>query len=603
MPPQDFQSATPSAVTAQGPPARNLAPFPSGQVQPGQSPPDQHEVPEPGKPARRPRRRRLAAVLVTVFVLLLCAAGAGGGYLYFRTRGTPAQTAAAYLAAWRHQDYAAMKQVSINVPAFGLALPLTAAVRQLGVKHMHLGLGQVAVTGHTAVARFTVTDDLASGHVWTYHDELPLVVRNRRWWVNWSLATIYPGLRAGKRFVLRAVWPARGQILSADGTVLSSPAAVSQSGSIALLTGYVGTATAAQAKAMGAPYRKGDQIGIGGIEQQYQDRLAGRPALIIKLAGPGKRAGVIVRNFPATPGKNVVTSLVMSDQLAASAAVSAAKTKKPVDMVVIQPSTGKVLAVVERPGGFDRALDGIFPPGSTFKIVTASALVNAGLTPASKVDCPKQVNIDGRVFHNDANEHYGQISFLTAFAVSCNSAFVEQATQRLSGASLAKMAREFGFNATPELGLPVTLGQFKTPHDPVDLAADAFGQGLDLVNPLSQATVAAAIEDGNWRPPILVTSPKVHQVEKRHVISPAIVAALRPMMRAVVTSGTAAGVGFPPGVYGKTGTAQYGTGPKLKSHGWFIGYRGDIAFAVVVEGGGYGASSAGPVVNAFLRRI
>jgi len=75
------------------------------------------------------------------------------------------------------------------------------------------------------------------------------------------------------------------------------------------------------------------------------------------------------------------------------------------------------------------------------------------------------------------------------------------------------------------------------------------------------------------------------------------------MMRAVVTSGTAAGVGFPPGVYGKTGTAQYVVGNKIKSHGWFIGYDGNLAFAVLVEGGGYGASSAGPIANAFLRKM
>jgi cell division protein FtsI/penicillin-binding protein 2 len=73
------------------------------------------------------------------------------------------------------------------------------------------------------------------------------------------------------------------------------------------------------------------------------------------------------------------------------------------------------------------------------------------------------------------------------------------------------------------------------------------------------------------------------------------------MMAAVVSKGTAAGVGFPPGVYGKTGTAEFGTGAHPKSHGWFIGYRGNLAFAVLVEGGGFGASSAGPIANAFLR--
>ena len=61
---------------------------------------------------------------------------------------------------------------------------------------------------------------------------------------------------------------------------------------------------------------------------------------------------------------------------------------------------------------------------------------------------------------------------------------------------------------------------------------------------------------------------------------------------------------FPPGVYGKTGTAQYGNGPNPPSHGWFIGYRGDLAFVVLVEGGGrLGADSAGPIANAFLRKL
>ena len=86
------------------------------------------------------------------------------------------------------------------------------------------------------------------------------------------------------------------------------------------------------------------------------------------------------------------------------------------------------------------------------------------------------------------------------------------------------------------------------------------------------------------------------------MISQQILKTLRPMMHAVVTIGTASGVGFPPDVYGKTGTAEYGTGPHPKSHGWFIGYHGDLAFAVLVEGGGYGADSAGPIANFFVRR-
>jgi len=558
-----------------------------------------------GRGARRRRRRgkRRIIIVIVVSVLVLALAAGGAGYLLLRTTGSPQQTAATYLQAWEKGDYAAMVKVSVGVPPGGLGRPLQQAAAQLGVRHIHLVLGQVTPNGGTASARFTASADLASGHVWTYRGQLALVERDRHWWVNWSPAAIYPGLRAGQRFVLSAVWPARGQVLAADGTVLSSPQAIAQSGSISLLTGNVVAATAEQAKALGAPYQKGDLIGQGGIEQAYQARLAGQPALVIRIEGPGKKVDATAVRFPATAGRSVQTSIDMRDQLAAAHAVAAAATTKKIDMVVLQPSTGRVLAVIERPGGFDRALQGTFPPGSTFKIVTASALTKKGLRPSTTVQCPPTVDIGGRIFHNFDNEHLGATSLLNAFAVSCNTTFAMLASQHLTGSSLRSMAEEFGFNQKPALGIPAVLGRFSTPHQPVDLAAAAFGQGTDLVSPLSQAAEAAAIEDGTWRPPVLVVSPAPSQTAQPRKLSPALLGSLRPMMRAVVTRGTAAGVGFPPGVYGKTGTAEYGSGPNPPSHAWFIGYRGDLAFAVLVEGGGVGADASAPIANAFLRKV
>ncbi len=548
-------------------------------------------------------RSRPVAVVVAVVVVVVAAAGAAGGYLLLRTTGSPQQTAASYLRGWQQGRYSAMDKVSVNVPRAGLAGPLRQAAAELGIRRIRLVPGRVTADGGSALARFTATADLASGHTWTYTGQLRLVRQDRHWWVSWSPAAIYPSLGQGERFVLSAVWPARAPVLGAGAVVLSSPQVVAESGSISLLTGNVVTATAAQARALGAPYQAGDLIGQGGIEQAYQERLAGRPSLTIRIEGPGQRIDATAARFAASPGLAVQTSIDLRYQLAASRAVKAAATSKPVDVVAIQPSTGRVLAVVERPGGFDRALQGEFPPGSTFKVVTASALARSGMRPSSTVQCPSQVNIGGRVFHNDNNERLGTTSLQSAFAVSCNSTFAMLATQRLGGPALASMAAAFGFNAAPALGIPASLGQFTTPSQPVDLAADAFGQGTDLVNPLSQATVAAAIDDGAWRPPQLVIGPAPRQAVQPRAISAAILDTLRPMMRAVVTSGTAAAVGFPPGVYGKTGTAQYGTGPNPPSHGWFIGYRGDLAFAVLVEGGGTGADSAGPIANAFLRNL
>ena len=556
----------------------------------------------PPAPPGRPRRRRTIIVVVTVAALVVVLGGGAAGYLLTRTKGSPQQTAASYLRGWQRGDYPAMNKVSVNVPRGGLAGPLRQYAAQLGQRSLHTRLGPVTSYGGTAKAQFTAAVTMASGHTWTYRGQLSLVDRNRHWWVSWSPAAVYPGLRSGEHFALSAVWPARAAILAADGTTeLSSPAMQAQSGSLQLLTGTVAAATKAQAKALGAPYQAGDQIGSGGIEQAYQAQLAGRPSLTITVEGPGKHVDKTAARFPAVPGKPVRTSIDMQMQMAASAAVSSAATKKPIDMVITQPSTGKVLAVVERPGGFDRALEGIFPPGSTFKVVTASGLAGKGMTPSSTVQCPSTVDLGGRVFHNDANEHLGTTNLQTAFAVSCNTTFAMLGSERLGGPALAAMAATFGFNAQANLGIPATLGHFSTPHQPTDLAADAFGQGTDLVNPLSQATVAAAIEDGTWRPPLLVTDPMPKQSATPHKLSAAILNTLRPMMRAVVTSGTAAAVGFGPGVYGKTGTAQYGNG--THSHGWFIGYRGDLAFAVLVEGGGFGANSAGPVAKAFLSRV
>jgi cell division protein FtsI/penicillin-binding protein 2 len=191
----------------------------------------------------------------------------------------------------------------------------------------------------------------------------------------------------------------------------------------------------------------------------------------------------------------------------------------------------------------------------------------------------------------------------TAFAVSCNSTFAQLATQRLTGATLGSMAATYGFGSQPNLGIPATLGKFTTPHTSVDLAADAFGQGTDLVNPLSEAAMAAAVQNGTWRPPVVVTSPAPKQTARPQTISPAILSTLRPMMRAVVTVGTAANVGFPAGVFGKTGTAEFGSGKNPPTHAWFVGYRGDLAFAVLVEGGGVGADQSAPIANAFLRNL
>jgi hypothetical protein len=555
----------------------------------------------------RERDRRTSGLAVTAAVFgtiaSLVVAGVIAAFLILHVTGSPEETATTFLTDWQTQLYADMDAVTLNAPEGGVAGPLRATGAQLGMRHINLVLGQVTQDGGTAQARYTASVTIATGQVWKYQGQLQLAAQSRKWWVSWSPSDIFPGLQAGQRFVLAAAWGPRAPVLAADGTVLSSPQTIAKSPSLQLVTGNVVQATAAEAKKLGVPYQAGDPIGQGGVEEAYQQQLAGRPAVTIRIEGPGSKVDATVTRLPGGPGTPVKTSIVMHDQLAASAAVRAATTTRPVDVVALQPSTGRVLAVIERPGGFDRALQGVFPPGSTFKVVTASALSGTGLRPASTVQCPAQVNIGGRVFHNFDNEHLGAISLQTAFAVSCNSTFITLATQRLSGSTLASTAATFGFNSQPNLGIPATLGRFTTPHTQVDLAADAFGQGTDLVNPLSEASMAGAVEDGTWRPPQLVLSPAPKQTAQPQQLSSTVLATLRPMMRAVVTTGTAANVGFQAGVFGKTGTAEFGTSQNPRSHAWFVGYRGDLAFAVLVEGGGVGADASAPIANAFLRNL
>src|SRR6266851_3595556 len=146
-----------------------------------------------------PRKKRQATIAVLAAVAAVVAlAGAAGGYLLLRTKGSPQQTAASYLLDWQRGSYRAMRKVSVNVPRSGLAGPLGRAATALGIRRTHLVPGPVSVQGGTAQARFTATDELASGHTWTYQGRLQLLKRDRQWRVDWSPAAIYPGLRTGE---------------------------------------------------------------------------------------------------------------------------------------------------------------------------------------------------------------------------------------------------------------------------------------------------------------------------------------------------------------------------------------------------------------------
>jgi hypothetical protein len=530
--------------------------------------------------------------LVAVVAVVVLALGGAGLFWVLRTQGSPRQAAADFLAAWQTNDFAAMQRLSAGSPQ-NLSTPYLQMDKALGVTTTRVRPGAVQ-PGSPRKVPFTAALTLHSGGTWTYQGSLTLTDKGRRWRVAWTPAAVHPRLASGRQFALTALWPNRGHILAADGSPMDGPGV---SGSVQQLAGLVDPATAADVKRLGPTYHKGDKVGHGGLEQERERTLAGVPATGIRLVGGGGPAEVLGR-IAGRDGTDVHTSLDPQVQSAAANAIT--RQGKPAALVALRPSTGEILAAANQPGGFSRALLGRYPPGSTFKVITAAALLSAGLRPSDKVTCTKTATIGGRTFHNFEGEQFGALDFLTAFARSCNTAFATAATQKLKPAQLAAAARDFGFGLPITPGVPAARGSFPSPKDDAEFAAASFGQGRVLASPLNMAAVAAAVKDGAWRPPMLVTGggrPAAHPLDAT------VTSGLRTMMTAVVTKGTAAGAGLPAGTAGKTGTAEYGGGAKPPTHAWFIGYRGDLAFAVIVEGGGTGGAAAAPLAAAFLRAL
>ncbi len=363
------------------------------------------------------------------------------------------------------------------------------------------------------------------------------------------------------------------------------------------LLGSVGVLTAAQAKSLGPPFVAGDTAGLTGIERVYNPQLAGRDGGSVLLTQGTTRVADLA-TFAPLAGHDVTTTVDLRVQRAGETAL--AGVGLPAALVAIDTRTGGVLATVNHPlGGFGRAIRGQYPPGSTFKVMTTTAALLAGKTENTVLDCPPIVDIEGQIFKNSMNESFGEINLRKAFAVSCNTAFINL-RQSITEADMKRAAALYGFDGSQPLPIKSFGGSYPTPNGPVLQAAAAFGQAEDLASPLQMATVAAAVAAGEWRKPFVVG-----QTSVTHPIPAAVDAQLKDMMRAVITDpqGTAAGVSFPGIVYGKTGTAEYGTGNPPPTHAWFIGFRGTVAFAVIVEGGGFGAAVAAPIASQFLTAL
>jgi peptidoglycan glycosyltransferase len=374
-------------------------------------------------------------------------------------------------------------------------------------------------------------------------------------------------------------------------------------------------------------------LGRFGLEQSRNDALAGTEGDLETLfEGLDSRSG----------GDQVRTTLDVEAQRVATEALAG----RPGSVVAIEPATGKVRAMVSVPG-FDpnalrgqtrlgdvstlnRATLGQYPPGSTFKVVTATAAIDSGdFTPASVVDGTSPKLVSGAPLQNFGNQSYGAIPLTTALTQSVNTVWAEVGT-RVGGETMQRYMERFGFYDRIPIDLPETIvgrsGVYKAERGivpmtsrQVDVGRVAIGQGDLLVSPLQMAMVAAAVaNDGRLMRPTLTdriidrgggTSDDVEPAELTEVMSPETARQVGDMMANVVAEGTGTAAALEgTSVAGKTGTAEKNVATRLNQP-WFIGFapreNPRIAIAATVEESiaGSGGTVAAPIARAVLEEL
>ncbi|GAA4188678.1 penicillin-binding transpeptidase domain-containing protein [Microbacterium oryzae] len=385
------------------------------------------------------------------------------------------------------------------------------------------------------------------------------------------------------------------------------------------LLGAVGDATAEIVEASDGSVRAGDVVGLSGLQQTFDAQLRGTPSIAIEAVGDDDERRTLAE-FDGADGRPLSLTLDPAIQSAAEEIVAGLGEDAPASAIVtIRPSTGEVLALANGAGGLDIASTGQYPPGSTFKLVTSLALIRAGASLDDVLSCPESLEVDGFTFRNYDDypaSALGDVTFRTAIANSCNTAVIG-ARDRIGDGELAAAAASLGLAPDADLGYPASLGQVPEPEGETERAADLIGQGRILATPLGMATVAASIGAGHTVAPQLIADDDTDASAKPEAdataqpaqpLAPEEASALRELMRAVVTEGSATFLAGIPGepVGAKTGTAEYGEPDgdgEYPKHSWMVGTHGDLAAAVFVEDGTSGAETAGPLLQALFERF
>ncbi len=372
------------------------------------------------------------------------------------------------------------------------------------------------------------------------------------------------------------------------------------------ILGSVGPATAELVKDSDGRIKAGDDVGVSGLQKRYDEQLFGtRGAKVVAVDDKGERRTLLT--LDAEPGSPLRTTIDVATQQVAQRVL--ADVGPASALVAIRPTTGDLLAVASGPGskGYSTATIGQYPPGSTFKVVSALALLRAGVTPRTEVPCPATTVVDGKRFKNYddyPSSGLGRISFEDALANSCNTAFISQ-RDKLGPGSLAKAAAALGLGVDHGTGFSSYFGEVGQAGSETQAAASMIGQGTVLASPLAMATVVASVVKGSAVLPRLLPGHEVEQKAPAEPLTATEGSQLRMMMQAVVERGSGKVLSDLPGepVIAKTGTAEFGDKPPLPTHAWMVAAKGDLAVAVFVERGDSGSGTAGPVLREFLQDV
>jgi hypothetical protein len=481
----------------------------------------------------------------------------------------PRSTITEYLQDFAGNNPDAAARLTDDNPAAAVALRDARNTLSPSAVAAKLTVLQPAAAGaKQAGGTFSLAWTLKPGKVWTYDVPFQLAQAGGKWLVHWAPSLLHPKLEAGQRLVITTAVQDTTAVTDRDG----KPLLVSGSGGVrpaggdpapllrSALTGQVTAATG------------------GGFA-------------VDRVDVSGKSVETLFGKAAAEGAKPLVSSLSLAAQNSAQTAVDGYSGSAM--LVALDTGSGDILAVAQNAaaGNTPKALHGLYEPGSSFKIATAVAAVQqSGLNAGSPVDCPGVATIGTRTVKNEGFE-LGATNLQTAFARSCNTTFGQLALD-LPADGLKKAADELGLNADYEIpGIDTELGKVEPAASKDEQVEDGFGQGRIQAGALGGALMAATVAAGK-----AVTPRLWHDLETKVVkgYSPppaAVLGEVRKLMRAVVTSGTGRGAAGAGAVFGKTGTAQFGDGSNAT--GWFVGYRGNVAFAVVLEN----SNDSGPAVT------